>query len=100
MNDQAPTAHGYSASRSAHLARLKRIEGQVRGVGRMIEEDQYCIDVLTQISAATAAPHSLSIKLLEEHMGHCVVTAAQESPEAAEHKVAEAAAAIARLIKS
>lgn len=92
--------HGYTSDKKAYLARMKRIEGQVRGIGRMIEEDQYCIDILTQVSAATAALHAVSIRLLEEHMQHCVVTAAQESPEAAEQKIAEAAAAIARLIKS
>lgn len=92
--------HGYTADKKAHLARVKRIEGQVRGIGRMIEDDKYCIDILTQVSAATAALHSLSIRLLDEHMQHCVVTAAQESREAAEAKIAEASAAIARLIKS
>lgn len=92
--------HGYSADKDALLKRVRRTEGQVRGIGRMIDEDTYCIDVLTQISAASAALHAISIQLLDDHMKHCVVTAAQESPEAAEAKIKEATAAIARLIKS
>lgn len=96
----APAPPGYLEDKQAFRNRVKRIEGQVRGIGRMIEEDTYCIDILTQISAATAALHSVSVELLREHMGHCVVSAAQESPEAAAAKVDEATAAIRRLIKS
>jgi DNA-binding FrmR family transcriptional regulator len=90
---------GYHDTRQAQLARLARIEGQVRGIARMVEQDSYCIDVLTQVSAATQALNSVSLSLLEEHIGHCVVDAARESDEAAAVKVAEASAAIARLVR-
>ncbi|GAA4283616.1 metal-sensitive transcriptional regulator [Brevibacterium daeguense] len=94
------SGHGYTEQKDAYLKRIRRIEGQVRGIGRMVDEDKYCIDILTQISAVTAALRAVSVGLLDEHMRHCVVTAAQESPEAADAKIAEASAAIARLIKS
>jgi len=90
---------GYQDTRQTQLTRLARIEGQVRGIARMVEEDTYCIDVLTQVSAATQALNSVSLSLLEEHIGHCVVDAARESDEAAGLKVAEASAAIARLVR-
>ena len=86
--------------RRALLTRLHRIEGQVRGIGRMIDDDVYCIDVLTQVSAVTRALQAVSLGLLEEHIEHCVVDAARESDEAAAVKVAEATAAIARLVRS
>lgn len=92
--------HGYTGNTDAYLKRLKRIEGQVRGIQRMITEDEYCIDVLTQISAAQSALDSVALGLLEDHMNHCVVNAARESDEAAREKVAEATKAIARLVKS
>ena len=92
--------HGYSSNKEAYLLRLKRIEGQVRGIARMVESDAYCIDVLTQVSAVTRALQAVSIGLLEEHIEHCVVDAARESDEAAAVKVAEATAAIARLVRS
>ncbi|MCG7322849.1 MULTISPECIES: metal-sensitive transcriptional regulator [Arsenicicoccus] len=97
-----PPAPAYVESdhKDAYLKRLKRIEGQVRGVQRMVDEDTYCIDVLTQISAITKALQAVSLGLLEDHIGHCVVGAARESDEAAAAKVAEASAAIARLVKS
>lgn len=80
---------------------MKRIEGQVRGIGKMIDDDKYCIDILTQVSAATAALHAVSISLLEEHIAHCVVDAASSGDdEDARKKIEEASAAIARLIKS
>ncbi|KYH45073.1 metal-sensitive transcriptional regulator [Branchiibius sp. NY16-3462-2] len=91
---------GYTGSKDDYLKRLRRIEGQVRGVQRMVDEDTYCIDVLTQISAITKALQSVSLGLLEDHIGHCVVDAARESDEAAQAKVEEAAAAIARLVRS
>lgn len=94
------TTHGYSSDIPAYTRRLNRIEGQVRGVSRMIQEDQYCIDVLTQISAINKALHSVGLQLLEQHMHHCVAAAAHESPEAAQAKIAEATAAIGRLMKS
>jgi CsoR family transcriptional regulator, copper-sensing transcriptional repressor len=92
--------HGYSDQREAHLRRLRRIEGQVRGLQRMVDDDVYCIDVLTQVSAATRALQSFALELLEEHMAGCVVDAARQSPEEGAAKVKEAADAIARLVKS
>jgi len=92
--------HGYSGDKDDYLKRLKRIEGQVRGIARMVEEDVYCIDVLTQVSAVTKALQAVSIGLVEDHLGHCVVDAARQSPEAGAEKVREASAAIARLVRS
>ena len=92
--------HGYSDQREAHLKRLRRIEGQVRGLARMIEEDVYCIDILTQVAAATRALQAVSLGLLEDHLKHCVVDAARRSPEEGEAKVREASAAVARLVRS
>ena len=91
---------GYSGSKDDYARRLKRIEGQVRGIARMVEDDTYCIDILTQVSAVTKALQAVSLGLLEDHIGHCVVDAARESDEAAEAAVREAAAAIARLVRS
>ena len=90
---------GYTSDKEAYLRRLKRIEGQVRGIARMIDEDKYCIDVLTQVSAVNKALHAVSIGLLEEHIAHCVVDAANESGEAGQAKVKEASDAIARLLR-
>lgn len=95
-----PPPHGYTARKDAHLKRLRRIEGQVRGLQRMIDEDQYCIDILTQVSAATRALQAFSLELLDEHLGHCVLHAAEHGGEEAAAKVAEASAAIARLVRS
>lgn len=97
--------HGYSSTKDAYLKRLRRIEGQVRGIQRMVDEDVYCIDILTQVSAINRALHSLSIQLLEDHVRHCVVdaaTQAQASGDTAllDHKIEEAMAAISRLVKS
>jgi CsoR family transcriptional regulator, copper-sensing transcriptional repressor len=89
----------YTKDREAYLKRLRRIEGQIRGLQRMVEQDQYCIDVLTQVSAATKALQSFALVLLEEHMATCVVHAAADEAEAAV-KVKEAADAIARLVRS
>ncbi len=94
------TEHGYAARRDSHLKRLRRIEGQVRGLHRMVEEDKYCIDILTQVSAATRALQSFSLELLEEHLAHCVAEAAAKGGPEADEKVREASAAIARLVKS
>jgi len=91
---------GYTGSKDDYLKRLKRIEGQVRGVARMVEEDVYCIDVLTQISAATKALQAVALGLVEGHLGHCVVNAARSSLEEGAEKVREAADAIARLVRS
>ena len=92
--------HGDSERKDAHLKRLRRIEGQVRGVSRMVEEDQYCIDVLTQLSAVTRALQSVALGLLDDHMAHCVVAAARVGGVEQETKLAEASAAIARLVRS
>ena len=91
---------GYTMDKDQYLKRLRRIEGQVRGIQRMIDEDTYCIDVLTQVSAATKALESLAISLLDEHLRHCVTQAIQTGGEEAEAKVAEASSAIARLVRS
>ena len=87
---------GYTARKDSHLKRLRRVEGQVRGLQRMVDEDKYCIDILTQVSAATKALQSLSLGLLEEHLAHCVAEAAQRGGADAEEKLREASDAIAR----
>ena len=92
--------YGYHDSKDSHLKRLRRIEGQVRGLQRMVEEDKYCIDILTQVSAATKALQSFSLELLEEHLEHCVVDAARRGGPEAQDKVREASEAIARLVRS
>ncbi len=95
-----PAMRGYTADKEAVLKRLRRIEGQVRGLQRMVDEDAYCIDVLTQISAATRALESVALQLLEEHMNHCVRQAVAAGEPDADAKMAEAAAAVARLVRS
>ena len=96
--------HGYTANKESLLKRLSRIEGQVRGVSRMVNEDQYCIDILTQISAINAALHKVSLGLVEEHVSHCVVNAAAQSIETGDQsyvdeKVSEVTTAIGRLLR-
>lgn len=91
---------GYADSKAAHLRRLKRIEGQVRGLANMVDNDKYCIDVLTQISATTRALQSVSVALLDDHLRHCVTHAIADGGDEAEEKIAEASAAIARLVRS
>ena len=96
--------HGYTSDKDAYLRRLRRIEGQVRGIARMVDEDKYCIDILTQVSAVTKALHAVSLGLVEEHIGHCVAgAAAVPDPdlraEAIDVKVKEAAEAIGRLLR-
>ena len=91
---------GYTGSKDDYLKRLRRIEGQVRGLQRMVEQDQYCIDILTQVAAVTKALQAVSLGLLEDHLGHCVVDAARESDDAARAKVREAADAVARLVRT
>ena len=98
--DEHASGHGYTPAKDEYLRRLRRIEGQVRGIARMVDEDVYCIDVLTQISAVTKALQAVGIGLVEDHLGHCVVDAARRSPEAGAEKVREASAAIARLVRS
>jgi CsoR family transcriptional regulator, copper-sensing transcriptional repressor len=91
---------GYADDKQAHLKRLRRIEGQVRGLQRMVEEGQYCIDVLTQVSAATKALEAFALSMLDEHLRHCVTHAVQEGGSEADDKLTEASAAIARLVRS
>ncbi|MCC3271832.1 metal-sensitive transcriptional regulator [Arthrobacter zhangbolii] len=98
------SAHGYTSDKDAYLRRLRRIEGQVRGIARMVEEDKYCIDILTQVAAINKALHAVSLGLVQDHMSHCVVGAARESertgnPEIVQAKVQEAADAIGRLLR-
>jgi DNA-binding FrmR family transcriptional regulator len=91
---------GYTGDKDAYLKRLRRIEGQIRGLQRMVENDEYCIDVLTQISAATKALQSVSLGLLDEHLKHCVTDAIADGGDTADAKVREASEAIARLVRS
>ncbi len=89
-----------SSNREAYLKRLRRVEGQIRGLQRMVEEDKYCIDILTQVSAATKALQAFSLELLDEHLATCVVAAAAAGGGEAAVKVKEASDAIARLVRS
>jgi CsoR family transcriptional regulator, copper-sensing transcriptional repressor len=91
---------GYIEGKDALLKRLRRIEGQVRGLQKMVESETYCIDVLTQISAATKALQAVALELLEDHLAHCVADATREGGTVGEDKVKEASAAIARLVRS
>lgn len=91
---------GYTQDKDSYTKRLRRVEGQVRGIARMIEKDEYCIDVLTQISAATRALQAVSLSLLDEHLRHCVGEALAEGGQLADDKVREASLAIARLVRS
>lgn len=92
--------HGYLADKEKYLARLKRIEGQARGIHRMVDEEQYCIDILTQISALTSALQGVAVGLLDEHLKHCVTDAIMSGGENADAKLDEATKAIARLVRS
>ena len=96
----ATPVRGYTATKSQLQTRLRRIEGQVRGLQRMVEEDVYCIDVLTQVSAVTRALQAVAIGLLEDHLGHCVTEAVEHGGPEAEDKIKEAAAAVSRLVRS
>jgi len=91
---------GYSDDKDAVQKRLRRIEGQVRGLQRMVDEDRYCIDVLEQISAATRALQSVALELLDDHIAHCVADAVKSGSEEAKAKLDEASSAIARLVRS
>jgi DNA-binding FrmR family transcriptional regulator len=95
-------AHGYAEADHTDrlLARLKRIEGQVRGLQRMIEEDRYCIDVLTQVSSVERALKGVALTMLDDHVRHCVAHAIESGPEAGDDKITEALDVIARLVKS
>ena len=92
--------HGYITAKDNYLRRLRRIEGQARGLQRMVEEEKYCIDILTQVSAMTKALQSVALGLLDEHLAHCVVEAARTGGPEADQKVREASDAIARLVRS
>ncbi|CAN5749232.1 metal-sensitive transcriptional regulator [soil metagenome] len=100
MTTENAPEHGYSTNKDNYTKRLRRIEGQVRGIAKMIDEDKYCIDVLTQISAVNSALQSVALGLLDEHLGHCVSHAVAEGGSDAQAKLAEASAAIARLVRS
>ena len=100
MPDKSEHTHGYIHEKDRYLTRLKRIEGQARGIHRMVEEEKYCIDILTQISALTSALEGVAIGLLDEHLRHCVVDAAREGGPDADRKMKEASDAVARLVKS
>jgi len=91
---------GYTQDKDAYLKRLRRIEGQVRGIARMVDEDVYCIDVLTQVSAATRALQAVALGLLEDHLGQCVAEAVRKGGDEGAESVREAAEAISRLVKS
>jgi len=92
--------HGYGEDKDDYLKRLRRIEGQVRGLQKMVADDKYCIDILTQVSAASKALRSVAIGLLDQHLNHCVVLAAASGGEEADRKVKEASDAIAQLLRS
>src|SRR6201995_4558821 len=103
MSDEANHQHGphgYSGDKAALLGRLRRIEGQIRGLQRMVDEDTYCIDILTQVSASTKALQSFALQLLEEHLRHCVADAALKGGDEIEAKVDEATKAIGRLLRT
>ena len=97
MSDAHQPPHGYSMDKEDYLKRLRRIEGQVRGLQRMVDEDTYCIDILTQVSAVTKALQSVAVGLLDQHVRHCVVNAAADGDDS---MVTEATRAIERLLRS
>jgi DNA-binding FrmR family transcriptional regulator len=100
MEQSAASHVGYLANKEAYLNRLRRIEGQARGLQKMVEDEKYCIDILTQVSAMTSALQSVALGLLDEHLNHCVVQAAAAGGDEADSKIKEASEAIARLVRS
>ncbi|MER5822104.1 metal-sensitive transcriptional regulator [Streptomyces mirabilis] len=100
VTDHDRGIHGYHKQKAEHLKRLRRIEGQIRGLQRMVDEDVYCIDILTQVSASTKALQSFALQLLEEHLRHCVADAALKGGEEVDAKVEEATKAIGRLLRT
>ncbi len=98
--DEQHAQYGYIHSKDDYLKRLRRIEGQARGLQRIVEDEKYCIDILTQVSAMTKALQSVALGLLDEHLSHCVVQAAVKGGPEADAKVREASEAIARLVRS
>ncbi|WP_375401698.1 metal-sensitive transcriptional regulator [uncultured Amnibacterium sp.] len=99
-HDGPGSTHGYISSKDGYLRRLRRIEGQARGLQGMVESEQYCIDILTQVSAMTSALQSVALGLLNDHLAHCVADAVSGGGDEADAKLKEAGAAIARLVKS
>ena len=100
MTTYSGCMHGYTQDKDAYLKRLRRIEGQVRGLQRMVESDTYCIDILTQVSAVTRALQAVAVGLVQDHLGHCVAEAIEQGGPEADEKVKEASEAIARLVRS
>ena len=100
VTDHDRGIHGYHKQKDEHLKRLRRIEGQIRGLQRMVDEDVYCIDILTQVSASTKALQSFALQLLEEHLRHCVADAAVKGGDEIDAKVEEATKAIGRLLRT
>ncbi|MFI8203612.1 metal-sensitive transcriptional regulator [Streptomyces sp. NPDC085937] len=100
VTDHDRGIHGYHHQKQEHLKRLRRIEGQIRGLQRMVDEDVYCIDILTQVSASTKALQSFALQLLEEHLRHCVADAAVKGGDEIDAKVKEATQAIARMLRT
>ncbi|MGA4841034.1 metal-sensitive transcriptional regulator [Streptomyces sp. G45] len=100
QEQSAHQTHGYHKQKDEHLKRLRRIEGQIRGLQRMVEEDVYCIDILTQVSAGTKALQSFALQLLEEHLRHCVADAALKGGDEIDAKVEEATKAIGRMLRT
>lgn len=98
LTDEHP--HGYITDKDKYLQRLRRVEGQARGISRMVDEEKYCIDILTQISALTSALQAVGLGLLDDHLKHCVLDAARMGGPEAEVKIKEASDAIARLVRS
>ncbi|RAG71141.1 hypothetical protein DN536_34770, partial [Burkholderia multivorans] len=98
--DGDASVHGYISDKTKYRNRLRRLEGQIRGIDRMVDEDRYCIDILTQISAVTAALENVALGLLDDHLKHCVTAAIRDGDLSAEAKIKEASDAIARLVKS
>lgn len=91
---------GYISSKDEYLKRLRRVEGQIRGLQRMVEDDTYCIDILTQVSAATKALESVALGLLDDHLRHCVAEAVEDGEGELDNKISEASDAIARLVRA
>ena len=99
QSEAAVQQHGYITEKEQYLQRMKRIEGQARGIAKMIDDEKYCIDILTQVSAATKALEAVALGLLDDHLRHCMVHAAND-PAHLEEKLSEASSAIARLVRS
>jgi len=99
-SEAAHSGHGYISDKKKYRNRMRRLEGQVRGIDRMIEDERYCMDILTQISAVTKALENVALGLLDDHLKHCVLDAAKQGGSVAEQKITEASEAIARLVRS